>query len=1743
MKAENITDKESEEVGDQVIENKKEETDKTEASENEQEVTVNIASEVTEEKIAEVDGVEFKFVAGEYELPENAEFIVASRDAAQLADSDVLKEKLDEVIKTNNENERLESITGIKAFDFSLLLDDEAISSFDGQTIAVRLSTEVIDSNSNFKIFYISDDASKIEEIDYEKKEDGIYLYTTHFSTYAIVSYETATDENPVNEYDLVDSVKFLLNGNEVTSDSTISLSDKFKIKYLLKSPLSLNYSEEFQDDAGKIYISQGNTYKLPSLSDSSFDLESIETFSVYVNDNGKEVEFGQVTVGSGGSVDLNVTYESNKEVYDVYIEIEFGLNADLIGSNTKYEFTIPTANGTTTVMPLINENQPKTPTITKKAGNLDENDDITWTVTIKNDSNPIEYTNGYIFKDSFSSNQSYVTDSFKVNSSAATPSVSDGTITYNFTDNGADATTCITYKTHVDFLSSGSTQNGTISLDVENNAELYDADDTSSPIVSKAVTETVSKELANWVQKEGGILNSDGVASWTITVNTNGYNLKKLTVYDVFSTDSSTTMTLDEKSVVVVDTVTNTTLTSDDYEINTSASTSENGKSYNWYLRFKGTETDGNYDYKLSGNHIYTITYKTKIEDYISFLQTNHTVIPGNIAFLEYEYDYTGNGEYKLLSGPTLDKVAVSGAGVVTKAAIEKSCSTYDASTHKITWKIVVNKNYQELTSSKVTELIGDGQEFDSISDVTLTDSNETTSLLNLTQKSSTDILSEGEYFINSDGNVEVYFGDKLKGVSASFTVVTILKDDQSGVWSENNDGTTYKNTVQLDSDQQTNVTDTASCTYKSTVIEKIASAFNYDTHEIEYTITVNRNKMAMKEVIVTDDIGSLGLSLVDGSVTLAKGSAEAITLYADSSNEPYYEYSDGVIKFYLDDITDVGSESATETITFSAKVDDGEIFTSTNGGVVSVTNTAALTTSDTVSEVQVSATTKWTNKIIEKIASVDEETKKISYTVYFNGNKQILPSNLIIRDTLGADLSLDEASVKLYTGQIDGSNGTITSTENEETGYSVEISPDGEKTRLDVYLPERTENKNIYVLTYTAMPVDITSGGDYTNAVQLVGYTNSDTNNASTDLSYTAFGGGWIVTPQYLIVTVVDKDDNDIKISGAKFDVLNESGETVASITSKANGKATLVGKLAAGSDYTLKMQEESIPEYYEYNDEEVSFSTNTSGGIDNATTVTFELEKMSEEVSIQKVDSYNEVLTGVNLSISRILTDGSTVTDKFTTESLAYSFDASYGVVYTLSEAIEDVPFGYDKADDILFKIGDDGKLNIYDKATDKYVTFDNYEIQMVDRNLDTYSFTVDIVDEDGTSLSGGEISVTNLADSSLIGTYITSGKAVRISLPSGTYSVRQSEIPYGYLASSDQELIIRIDDNGNIYTLKNTEDEVGEKSESKEFQFIDIVDDTIQAEIEFKEVDDLGNPLENVEITLYRLENNENSADVVTSWISDGTSNILLLNYQKVYVLKEVLKDFDGNETAISVKLTVIPIVNGDVVQNVLMSISEDGSTTELEELTISVKLPEIPKETENIPSAEPEPENIQEEIKPTSDTEPKSENNQEENAVVIPVAKNEDSTQPKTDIDNNQETVSEKEEVDDAAAGNSSEENNKDITENNTSDEVTDSQSSTNPDEWNDDSDEYRTEETDSDNDTDTGSSSNSVLENILNALSGELSADEMDLPDVQGAYLAKTGGFIGTVFAYIFGFILIIFGCLVLFRKKKVNEK
>jgi len=801
----------------------------------------------------------------------------------------------------------------------------------------------------------------------------------------------------------------------------------------------------------------------------------------------------------------------------------------------------------------------------------------------------------------------------------------------------------------------------------------------------------------------------------------------------------------------------------------------------------------------------------------------------------------------------------------ITTNAGISVSTGTsskYDASTHQITWTVTVNKEKQSLTGAVITDVIPSDQTYVSS---TVSDEN----------------VREDENTITFD------IGDAANNKTITFEVVTQLTNNQYGDFWAQNEKKTYYNPFTLTASELSTdgLTVEASCDCTSEVINLTAGSYNYDTHEITYTIKVNDNKMLMNGISVADNLEAIGLELVEGTVML-----DGTALSSDATTGERYTYSDGTLTVYADDVSssEVGEDSAESVITFTAKVTDETLLSATaNSQELTIENTATLsaTTEYKADFTETdSASTTFNDNIIIKSASVDSDNLSADYVVTFNANQIELPKNVLITDTLGASMDLDISSVKLYIGNVNASTGEVTNSGTEATGYTVSTAiNDSGQTVLSVKLENLAGNKDAYYLTYSASATDF-DANDYGNAVSISGYTNTVISTVNVEAKILAQVSGRASSLPKIVITNVDADDNAVVLANSTFVIKDTDGNVVRTIVTKADGTAkTIGGKLKNDSTYTIT-QVSVQDDYVLVSDPvEVTITSNTAS-------ITIENKKLSKDISIAKTDGLGNAVEGAGLQITWVNSSGDTITaDTWTSDSQTHSFTASYGTEYTLTET--KTPFGYADASDIHFKVTD-GQL--YQYVNGEWVQKDSLE--MVDAPLDTCEVSISKVSAgQGNELVGAELIISEnpdatQAETDYIAKWTSDGSANKFALPSGTYYLYEISAPTGYTVAdsisfkiTDDYKLQIADEDGNFVDADETVITMIDEYDSSAKATITISPETLGINPEL---------FASMKFALYTFNTTTNKLELVepTSYNEETGEYTYELNYQDEYVIK-------------------------------------------------------------------------------------------------------------------------------------------------------------------------------------------------------------------------------------------------------------
>ncbi|SDA37347.1 Uncharacterized surface anchored protein [Lachnospiraceae bacterium G11] len=1048
-----------------------------------------------------------------------------------------------------------QTITNIRAFDITMYdaAGNEVQPDTDKGVVNVSIKNintieAITNPDKDMEVFHVEDSFNGVNAVDTTVLAGEVCFEAEHFSPYAVVSIED-NQKDPVNNVIEPQALIKAITLGIVNKDNTvtplsssginkIALGDKIRVTYEFNEPMVINAVRDSYGMGDGYHVMKGENYALPDLP------EELRTSSGYSIDVKSKKMLGQIIIDANGKSELKIddTFIDQEKATNIsaFVDLSLNLSKEVNGDKDSYELTLGGQKYNIKVADFM----PQPPKVTKEASSYDEaTGEVTWTVTVKNDAKPIEYKDGLSFKDTFSKGQSYVKDSLKVvGGSSITPdSASDSSISWKYKDNTANKETKFEYKTLVDFheLTYKKNTSGSTPTQISNNISVNApaTDDYEKLSLTAKAEKTVSKTMKNWVTKSGTKVDGNGKAIWTITIHNNGFRLQNVVLHDTILAD--TDITIDESTIKVIDNISKA-----DVEFE---------------HKIVGDEHQLIFKNDMAGDAEYIVTYETTIENYATYLKKNHK-IPENKAWLEYDYDATGNGPAKSFKGPDIGE-KFQGDDVYAKAAIEKSPKGINRVNHTMDWEVKINNTKRELTDVKVTDVLPEGHVYESVSSVTIGNSGATEGV-----DYTIDVAASGKEFT-------IDFGDNVKGFSASFRVTTKLTPEESKIWASNqtesytNTATIYSKESGLDNEP---VTDTATQKYDTVVLEKAAGAYNYDTHEIHYTITVNKYGMPLTGVLVTDELIP-ELEYVTDSYKRNGTPDSGVTVNGNK------------LVFNLGDINEK------TMVEFDARVRDGAVFAN-NRDDIEITNEASVKSNEYTTDTSVNCSTKFNNKVIKKRGEIRPGSPElVDYTVDLNVAKQNLYNGaigeVVIEDTIGASLSLQDGTVKLYKANVDPTDGSLTYV-GEPVDTTIRIDRSKSRTVLQVVIPN-DGGGNAYVLKYIAKAVN-DKADDFSNNVVLKGYGDSSLNSSKKDYTKAAFSSVDFDQYVYCISELRDKNGNNLIKSGAHFELLDPAiagdNKVVDEADSNADGVIIFVGNGDLKENYTYLLRETDAPEGYE-------------------------------------------------------------------------------------------------------------------------------------------------------------------------------------------------------------------------------------------------------------------------------------------------------------------------------------------------------------------------------------------------------------------------------------------------------------------------------------------------------------------------------------------------------------------------------
>lgn len=755
--------------------------------------------------------------------------------------------------------------------------------------------------------------------------------------------------------------------------------------------------------------------------------------------------------------------------------------------------------------------------------------------------------------------------------------------------------TVLIKFKTKVD-LTKGTVVDGKIVFpkDVENTASLCKdtltgtAPDCYKPIkdesnidLSDSASINIKKNLQDMLSlsKQATNISVSGTSAyitWKIKVTVKG-SVDNVNIYDYFEKEPGNVSFVTGSSSYKKG-----SSPCSDFTEDAVGGTDSNGTVY--HARWKATNlTTGTY----------YIEYATLIGDFDEYC---YEITPDrkNKIWADFEVPYgTGTGP-----GPsTITKPSLTAGtdSYLKPFMAEKQYMSYDAARGIITWKIIINPNFQPLTGVVIIEHIDNYQEW----------INEVKYNVGIDNLGTAYTLPSSNIDTSDPYHIKISFDSStFDGQSGYIYVKTKITD--KGIFTSNSRITLF-NSATVTSPDMTDKTVIASTDNfpSPNMIEKkhSASGFDYETHTIDYEIVVNKNRQVLfgddstKRALVTDDLKAAHLSLPGGTadVHVFQGGSEiTASLPSDAIT-----YTEGVLKILLPiiDGTMIDDPVAEFKITYSAKVDSDYLNkegvdkdkTAVNNTAVLSTNGLTLKSTDDYS---------FENKSARKKGAATADKYEAQYEIFINQAGNQLKANTKLSDTLPFGMGLELDSVKLYRVDVAKVGGAMTVKEALEKGTDYTVTYKDNVMTVTL-LTARTDCLKLTYRVKLLVEPSLVPTDSFENQFSLTGYEGTETLNGSFSLDKNSWSKVKRSSIYCIAVLKKDKITGD-PLPGATF-TLYDGDTKVVSIKTDSTGHALFVFS-KKDKDKTFKIAETAAPAGYKI-DSKAKVSATPVAGMDEA------------------------------------------------------------------------------------------------------------------------------------------------------------------------------------------------------------------------------------------------------------------------------------------------------------------------------------------------------------------------------------------------------------------------------------------------------------------------------------------------------------------------------------------------------------
>lgn len=908
-----------------------------------------------------------------------------------------------------------------------------------------------------------------------------------------------------------------------------------------------------------------------------------------------------------------------------------------------------------------------------------------------------------------------------------------------------------------------------------------------------------------------------------------------------------------------------------------------------NGEFKFEDNKLIYTFNELIKDGEVYNITFKTK-PNLSAFDSEGKWIRFKNQA----ETTFNENGE------------SISNEAFVdAKVDFIRKNGKYNGKTNQIDWTVEINNNNLEISNAKIVDTIPKGLE--------LVDDS-----VKLDGKTVEYDYVKGD---NETYKLTYEFNETIRE-KHTLTYSTKVVDPKAY---ESNESKTYTNYVKLEGDGvPENAYTEKGVGVPTHVIEKRGVGYNPSTQEITWEMRVNYNKIKIENAIVEDIIPE-GLEYVEDSFGIYKeGSSET-----DGSNYGKFEYKDGTIKYAFN-----GEINDTYILTFKTKVLNNNIWA--NNASKNFNNIAKLT-GDNIPESKSTGNQKVSSQVIKKTGTgYDYLTREASWKIVINENKMPM-NNVKVEDVIGEYQDFVEGSV-VITGPSKDKSKIDFSKENKT--LTIEFPGEINDIHTIEFKTKVVDDSIFHINGHKYLNNTATINGD---EVPKTGVSSTTTNKIENTVA--SKKGNYKNGDNFIDWEVV-LNQNQLPIyNGILEDTLQEGLELDTSSVKLIKLIVDKDGKYKEGEEVALDASN------VKYNPETRKFEFHFIGKITEAhvlkfrtdiadshkdatftNTINFKgssrtVEDTSEEIKVRFQIGGGGAGGSSRGSINVVKVDKENNSIKL--EGAIFELLDKFGNVLKTSE-----PTG--ENGEALFKgLKFDTTYYIREKVSpDKYVLIEEvHEFQVKDKddkkNIQ-YIFEntkikgnieFDKLDEDKKPLGGAEFSIYAEEDETVaIGKAVSDseGKVVFTDIPYGSYIIKETKSPEGYLLS---ESILKASITEDGKTVKANPESISNKK--------------IRGTLELSKIDkSTSKPLANAKIAVY-----DEDGKLVEEKITDknGIAKFEQLPYGKYYFMETEapLGYVKSNE-----KYTFEIKNNGEIIKKVL------------ENEKIQQEKPEKPKKQDN-----------------------------------------------------------------------------------------------------------------------------------------------------------------------------------------------